>query len=128
MHVVRLNPRKVPYLLEVLGQRAKTDRLDAKALHAYGKIVDPSEIQICKLDEKKEKLVSLLSDYFFLRQQETTFANHLEALERNPFSSSRSKDFVRKQLQSLRGQIKALREEMEKLSREDEELGVEWRR
>jgi len=59
LHVVRLNPRKVPYLLEVLGQRAKTDRLDAKALHAYGKVVDPSEIPILKPTEKRERLAAL---------------------------------------------------------------------
>ena len=123
LHVVRLNPRKVPYLLEVLGQRSKTDRLDAKALYAYSKLLKPFEIQLCKLDQRKERLASLLSDYFFLRQQETTFANHLEALERNPFSSPKSVEFVRKELHSLREQIKALWKEMYELAREEEEIG-----
>ena len=100
--VVRLNPRKVPYLQEVIGQRAKTDQLDAKALYAYHKLLDPSEIQTLELDEKKEKMASLLAEYFFLRQQETDFANHLEALERNPYCSQRSVEFARKQLNLIR--------------------------
>ena len=50
LKVVRLNPRKVPYLQEVTGQRAKTDHLDAKALYAYHKLLDPSEIQTLELE------------------------------------------------------------------------------
>lgn len=123
LKVVRLNPRKVPYLLEVLGQRAKTDHLDARALYTYHKLLKPSEIQNLEFDERKEKMALLLSDYFFLRKQETDFANHLEALERNPFSSSESMEFFRKQLVDLRERIKAIRKELERLSREDEDIG-----
>jgi len=122
LRVVRLNPRKVPYLLEVLGQRAKTDRLDAKALHAYGKIVDPSEIQVLKLNEKMERLAALLSDYQFLKRQEVNFANHLEALKRNPFSSPESRSFISKQVAALRKQIKEIRRKMEELAKEEREL------
>ena len=123
LKVVRLNPRKVPYLLEVTGQRAKTDHLDAKALYAYHKLLDPSEIQTLELDEKKEKMASLLSDYFFLRQQERDFANHLEALEWNPYSSKRSLGFVRKELERIREERGAVKRELEELSKEDQEIG-----
>ena len=123
LKVVRLNPRKVPYLQEVTGQRAKTDHLDAKALYAYHKLLDPSEIQTLELDEKKEKMASLLSDYFFLRQQERDFANHLEALEWNPYSSERSLEFVRKELERIREERLTVKRELEELSKEDQEIG-----
>ena len=122
LKAVRLNPRKIPYLQEVVGKRAKTDGFDAQTLYNYQKFIDPSEIQVLKLDQKKEKLALLLSDYFFLRQQENNFANHLEALKRSPFSSSESIRFMRKHLQLFREQQKALRKKMEELTKEDEEI------
>jgi len=46
---VILNPRKVPYLLEVIGNRAKTDRLDAILLYKYKNIVREEEIRVPEL-------------------------------------------------------------------------------
>jgi transposase len=122
LRVVKLNPRKVPYLQEVLGQRAKTDHLDAQVLYAYGKLVNPSEIRVLKLDERREKLAALFADYQFLRRQEIKFANHLEALERNPFSSVEMKRFIRKELGIIRRQIKEVLRMMKELVKEDKEL------
>lgn len=63
--VVPLNPRKVPRLLEVLGHRAKTDSLDAKALYEYRKLISHKDIKTLELNENLQKLASLLNEYHF---------------------------------------------------------------
>jgi transposase len=88
---VILNPRKVPYLLEVIGNRAKTDRLDAILLYKYKDIVREEEIRVPELNETVEKLSIYLSTYKMILKQKRALKNHLEFLETAPFATEKLK-------------------------------------
>ena len=92
--VVAINPRKTPYLLEVMSHRAKTDALDAEALYEYAKLIDRKDIRTIDLDEDLEKLSFLLSEYRFIKRQRVNFINHLESIKHNPKSDKEGKDHI----------------------------------
>jgi len=94
LKVVSLNPRKIPRLLEVIGHRAKTDGLDAKALYAYRKLIMEKEIKKLELNEDLQRLSALLSEYQFLKKQRVNFINFLEALKLNPWKDERGKENI----------------------------------
>ena len=55
--VCRVNPRRVRYFARSLGQLAKTDKLDAKALARFGEMVKPA---LTQLPSEQEELLSAL--------------------------------------------------------------------
>ena len=113
--VVAINPRKTPYLLEVMSHRAKTDNSDAKALYEYAKLIDKKDIRTIDLDEDLEKLSFLLSEYKFIKRQRVNFINHLESIKHNPKSDKEGKDHIENMVLQMNERLKIHREEGKKL-------------
>ena len=122
LKVVSLNPRKVPRLLEVIGHRAKTDGLDAKALYEYRKLVIEKEIKEMRLDEDIQRLSALVSEYRFLKRQRVNFLNYLEGMEFNPWGDERGRECIEEMICKVNERIKEIEEKIEELVNRRREL------
>jgi len=117
-----LNPARVRHFARAQGQRAKTDRIDAAVLCAYGQALHPKptparsevEQQLTELVRRRAQVVELLVaqrqqaeqlSLPSLRRQAKGLLRHLQtALEQ-----------IEKELEALQQQDKPLRERVEKL-------------
>ena len=113
--VVAINPRKTPYLLEVMSHRAKTDALDAKALYEYAKLIDKKDIRTVDLDDDLEELSFLLAEYRFIKKQRVNFINHLESIKHNPKSDKEGKDHIESIVLQLNERLKSIEKKVKKL-------------
>lgn len=115
LKVVSLNPRKVPRLLEVIGHRAKSDSLDARALYEYRKLVTEKEIRELKLDDDLQRISALLSEYQFLKKQRVDFLNFLEVVRFDPWGDERSKENIEKMVFEINKRLKEIEDELIKI-------------
>jgi transposase len=122
MAVSVLNPGRIRYFARAQGQRAKTDRIDAAVLSAYGQALRPrptparSEVEK-QLSELVRRRVQLLELLVAQRQQAEQLS--LASLRRQAKSLLRRLEAdlqsIEKELQELRQQNQTLNERVEKL-------------
>ena len=117
--VVPLNSRKVPRLLEVLGHRAKTDGLEAKALYEYRKLISHKDIKTLELNKNFQKLAFLLSEYHFLKKQRINFLNYLETLKFNPWRDKESEKTIENMIFEINKRLKEKEEKIKKLIKKE---------
>lgn len=75
-----VNPKKSSNFAKAIGNRSKTDRIDAKMLYEFKNIININDIAIPEIDEVAEKLLSYLTSYEFSSKKVTSIINHIEAL------------------------------------------------
>ena len=117
-----LNPGRVRHFARAQGQRAKTDRIDAAVLTAYGQALQPTptpartpiEQQLNELVRRRVQLLELL-----VAQRQQAEALTLPSLRRQAKSLVRrlqaDLEAIEKELQQLRRQSPTLNERVEKL-------------
>ena len=89
-----MNPKKSSHFAKALGNRSKTDPIDAKTLYTFSKVVDPKDILVPQIDHVREELSLYLSSYEFVIKTQTAIANRIEALSHHlggPRTTGRSR-------------------------------------
>jgi len=56
-----LNPKKTPNLAKVLGQRSKTDKIDARTIYCFKDLISKEQIKVPQIDETLEKIYAYFS-------------------------------------------------------------------
>jgi len=116
-----LNPKKTPNLAKVLGQRSKTDKIDARTIYCFKDLISKEQIKVPQIDETLEKIYAYFSSYKFLIKQRVALSNHLDALERNPFAPRDLMKRMQERYLELRAEEKRLMEKMEQIIAEAED-------
>ena len=75
-----VNPKKSHNFSRALGIRPKTDKIDARTLYQFHKLIDLKDIQVPKIDQQAKTLASYLVSYEFALKQRVALSNHLESL------------------------------------------------
>ena len=75
-----VNPKKSHNFTRALGKRSKTDKIDARILYQFHKLIDLKDIKIPKIDQQAKALASYLTSYEFALKQRISLSNHLESL------------------------------------------------
>ena len=75
-----VNPKKSHNFTRALGKRSKTDKIDARILYQFHKLIDLKDIKIPKIDQQAKALASYLTSYEFALKQRVSLSNHLESL------------------------------------------------
>lgn len=117
LSVHRANTRKVKHFIYSYGNRAKTDRLDAKALALYGYERHERLALFEPTSEKALELYELVSRYQDLTQMLVAEKNRLQS-PRTVVTKSSCKQMI----DQLSQQIKVIKENIELLIEGDEEL------
>lgn len=78
-----VNPKRSSNFAKAIGNRSKTDKIDAKTLYAFKNLIDPSDIKVPEIDKDVEVLSAYLSSYEFIIKARISISNHIEALKYN---------------------------------------------
>jgi transposase len=117
-----VNPLKSASFTKALGNRSKTDTIDAKMLYEFHKVIKPEDVMVPRIDAKTEHLSLYLTSYELMIKTRTALSNHLHALTHTPQTPEELMDMIRKELKTLREAEEKLLIQMEEYIKGDEEL------
>ena len=121
VQVYEVNPKKSANFAKVLGNRSKTDAIDAKMLYSFHLLLKESEFSIPEMDEIAERLGAYLGSYEIIQKTRTMLANHVHALEEKSGVTRKLKDSLEKELGRLGTMEEQLEKEMEAYAEDHEE-------
>ena len=78
-----INPKRSSNFAKAIGNRSKTDKIDAKTLYAFKNLINPSDIKVPEIDKDVEVLSAYLSSYEFIIKVRVSISNHIKALKYN---------------------------------------------
>jgi len=119
--VVEVNPKKSANFAKVVGNRSKTDTVDAKMLYSFHLLLKESEFSITKMDESAEQLGAYLGSYEMIQKTRTMLSNHLQSLEYKSGVTRKLKESLEKELKHLDAIEEQLEKEMEAVAEDHEE-------
>lgn len=76
-----INPEQSSNHSKALGQRVKSDKVDAYVLSTAIHLAKKGDIKVPEYDQTKEEIKELMGYYKFTNKQKTQCINHLEALK-----------------------------------------------
>jgi len=113
VRVYEVNPKKSANFAKVVGNRSKTDVVDAKMLYTFHALLTEEDFWIPEIDESAEQLGAELGSYEIIQKTRTMLANHVHSLE--------YKSGVTKELKHLGAMEDELEKEMEAYAEDHEE-------
>jgi len=119
IQVYEVNPKQSAYFARALGNRSKTDKIDAKMLRDFSKVLNPSLFSIPSKDIVVEKLSSLLSSYEFILKSKTRIQNHLSSQKLGGDLSTKIQSVLNKELKLIDKTEVTIIQEMEEIVKED---------
>jgi len=75
-----VNPKQSHNFTRALGIRPKNDKIDARTLYKFHKLIETKDIKVAKIDQQTKILSSYLVSYEFALKQRISLSNHLESL------------------------------------------------
>jgi len=90
-----VNPKKSHNFTRALGKRSKTDKIDARILYQFHKLIEAKDIKIPRIDQQAKALASYLTSYEFALKQRVALSNHLESLRDKELIALIKKDLKR---------------------------------
>ena len=76
-----INPKQSHHFARSLGQRSKTDKIDARTIYAYQKLIDKEKMQVPVIKQEAKRLSSYLTSYQFALKQRISLSNHIESIQ-----------------------------------------------
>jgi transposase len=92
-----INPKRSHNFARSLGIRPKTDKIDARTLYQFHKLMEAKDIKIPEIDQQAKTLSSYLVSYEFALKQRVALSNHLESLRDKRLISLLKKELKRAQ-------------------------------
>jgi len=93
-----INPKQSHNFARALGIRPKNDKIDARTLYKFHKLIEAKDIKVPKIDQQAKTLASYLTSYEFALKQRVALSNHLESLRDKKLISLLKKDLKRAQI------------------------------
>ena len=76
-----LNPKQSHNFARSLGRRSKSDKIDARTIYAYRKLIAKEKMLVPMLNQEAKMLSSYLTSYQFAQKQRVSLSNHLESIQ-----------------------------------------------
>jgi len=119
--VYEVNPKKSANFAKALGNRSKTDAVDAKMLYTFHALLTEEDFGVPEIDEIAEQLGAYLGSYEMIQKTRTMLANHVHSLEYRSGATKRLKESLEKELGRLDAMEDELEKEMEAYAEDHEE-------
>jgi transposase len=75
-----VNPKQSHNFTRALGKRSKTDKIDARILYQFHKLIEVKDIKVPEINQQAKTLSSYLTSYEFALKQRISLSHHLESL------------------------------------------------
>jgi transposase len=121
VQVYEVNPKKSANFAKVLGNRSKTDAVDAEMLYTFHALLTEEDFCIPAIDERAEQLGAYLGSYEIIQKTRTMLSNHLQSLEYKSGVTKKLKDSLERELGRLGAMEEHLEKEMEAYAEDHEE-------
>jgi transposase len=76
-----INPKQSHNFARALGIRPKNDKIDARTLYQFHKLIEAKDIKVPEIDQQAKTLSSYLVSYEFALKQRVSLSHHLESLQ-----------------------------------------------
>jgi transposase len=119
--VYEVNPKKSANFAKLLGNRSKTDVIDAKMLSTFHVLLTEEDFCVPEMDEITEQLGAFIGSYEIIQKARTMLGGHVQSLEYKSGVSIKLKESLDKELGRLRGLEEQLEKEMEAYAEDHEE-------
>jgi len=90
-----VNPKQSHNFTRAFGKRSKTDKIDARILYQFHKLINLKDIKIPRIDQQAKALASYLVSYEFALRQKVSLSHHLESLRDKSLIALIKKDLKR---------------------------------
>jgi transposase len=105
-------PKRGHHFRQALGQRSKTDPIDARTLYAFHAMLKEENYQVPVQDLRRETLQRYLATYRLVQKTRVQFSNQHHALERAGAKGTHLLEEIGEQTDRLREQEERLHSEM----------------
>jgi transposase len=75
-----VNPKQSHNFARALGKRSKADKIDARILYQFHKLIEVKAIKVPEINQQAKTLSSYLTSYEFALKQRISLSHHLESL------------------------------------------------
>lgn len=120
VRVYEVNPKKSANFAKVLGNRSKTDVIDAKMLTTFHALLTEEDFGVPEVDEMAEQLGAELGSYEMIQKTRTMLSNHVQSLEYKSGVTRKLKDSLERELKHLSAMEEQLEKEMEAVAEDHE--------
>ena len=121
VRVYEVNPKKSANFAKVVGNRSKTDTVDAKMLSTFHALLTEEDFGVPEVDEMAEQLGAELGSYEMIQKTRTMLSNHLQSLEYKSGVTKKLKDSLERELGHLGTMGDQLEKGMEAVAEDHEE-------
>jgi transposase len=108
-----VNPIKSASFTKTLGNRSKTDTIDARMLYELRKVIKPENVLIPRIDREAEQLSLYFTSYELIIKTRTAVSNHLHALAHTPDAPVDLVHMLTKEFQTIKETEMGLLQQME---------------
>jgi len=112
LRVYEVNPKKSANFAKALGNRSKTDAVDAKMLYSFHLLLKKEDLNIPEIDETTEQLGPFIHSYEIIQKTRTMLSNHLHAMEYKSGIDTKLKESIKKEINHLKQIEEDLEREM----------------
>jgi transposase len=110
LKVYEVNPKKSANFAKALGNRSKTDAIDAKMLYGFHLLLKEEDLNIPEIDETTEQLGSFIHSYEIIQKTRTMRSNHLHSMEYKSGVNAKLKESRKKE----KNHLKQIEEDLER--------------
>jgi len=121
IRVYEVNPKKSANFAKTLGNRSKTDAIDAKMLSTFHVLLTEEDFRIPEMDEITEQLGAFIGSYEIIQKTRTMLSNHVHSLEYKSGVTRKLKESLEKELKHLGTMEEQLEKEMEAYAEDHQE-------
>ncbi len=120
--VYEMNPKKSSNFAKALGNRSKTDAIDARMLYRFNVLLNEEDSKVPVIDKTAEQLGSYISSYKIIQKTRTMLSNHLHSKEYESIINNNIKKSLKKEMKKLKQIEKTLEEEMKTFGKNNPEI------
>ncbi|HOJ16223.1 MAG TPA: IS110 family transposase [Caldisericia bacterium] len=124
IEVYEINPKKSSNFAKAIGNRSKTDSIDAKMLYSYHLLIREDKFKVPLIDPITEKLASFLRSYKLIQKMKTMLSNHIHSqkfVDKDNSVTNLSK-FIEKELERFSETEAKLEKKIENWVRNTDEI------
>lgn len=112
LKVYEVNPKKSSNFTKALGNRSKTDSIDAKMLYRFSILLREEDYSVPEIDRITEELGSYISSYKIIQKAKIMLSNHLKSEEYVKRTDSKFENFIDREVEKFKEMENSLEKEI----------------
>ncbi len=112
LNVYEVNPKRSANFAKTLGNRSKTDTIDARMLYSFSLLLKEHNFHVPVIDEVVEELGTLLHTYEMVQKTRTMLSNHLTSMKYKSVTLTTLESSVEREMTHLKKMEESLEKEI----------------